>query len=71
MLQFQSSPHTMSKKSGNKKAKVTEGDSDVEIISRIDIIYQATKVVTRVEQEFKWGQIYHMIKDQDVPDVGL
>ena len=43
----------------------------MEILPRMEIIYEDTKAVTGVEPEFKWGQIYQMIKDQTVLDVGL
>ena len=57
------SPHSTMPKKGKKKAKAAEEDSDLEIMSRIEIIYEDTKVVTRAKLEFKWGQIYPMIKD--------
>ena len=43
-------------KKGKKKAKVVEEDSDVEIMLRIEIIYEDTKSVTGAELEFKWGK---------------
>ena len=71
MLQFQVSPHTMPKKSGKKEAKTTKVDSDVETISKMEIIYENNKAITRVEKEFKWDEIYHMIRDRNVPKAGL
>ena len=62
---------TIPKKSGKKKAKASEVDSDVEIISRIEITFEDTKAITRVDQEFKWGKIYQMIRDQNIPDASL
>ena len=50
----------MPNKRKNKKAKITEDDSNVEVMPRTEIIYEDTKAVTGAEQEFKWGQIYHM-----------
>ena len=64
-------PHTMPKKRWNKKDKATEGDSDVEIISMMEIIYEDTKDITGADQEFKWGEIYQIIRDQNAPDAGL
>ena len=61
----------MPKKRGKKKSKSTEGESYVEIISRMEIIYEDPKAVIGAEQEFKWGQIYHVIMEQNVPNVGL
>ena len=43
----------MPKKSGKKKDKETEVDSDVDIISRTAITFEDTKAITRADQEFK------------------
>ena len=69
-VQPQSASDTMPKK-GNKKAKVAKEESDLEIMARVEIIYEDTKSVTGAKMEFKWGQIYPMLQDQKVPDVGL
>ena len=58
-------------KKSKKKAKVADDELDIEITPRVEIIYEDNKYVTRVEPEFKWGEIYHMIQDQKVPDTGL
>ena len=71
VLQLQSSHHNIPKKGVKKKAKVHEEDSDVEIFPNIEIIYEDTKEAIGVEPEFKWGQIYHMIKEQSIPYAGL
>ena len=42
----------MPKKGGKKKAKVTEEDSDLEVLPRMEIIYEDMKVVIGAEQEF-------------------
>ena len=48
------------------------GDNlEVEIITKLDIIYEGTKDFNGVQPKFRWGQIYQMIKDQAVPDMGL
>ena len=66
------SPHTtLFQKKGKKKDKAAEEESDLEIMPMIDIIYEDTKAIIGAELEFKWGQIYPMIKDQKVPDVVL
>ena len=51
--------------------QATEEDLEVEVIMRVEIIYEYTKVVTGSEPEYRWGQIYQNIKDQTIPDVGL
>ena len=38
-------------------------DPEVEIITKLEIIYEDTKAFTGVDPEFRWGQIYQMIKD--------
>ena len=53
------------------KDQATGDDPDVEIVSKMEIIYEDMKSITGVELVFKWGQIYHMIKDKTVPDAGL
>ena len=47
----------MPKKRGKKKAKATEAGSDVEIISKIEIIYEDTKAITRADEESNWGEL--------------
>ena len=61
----------MPKKSGTNKSKANEVNSDVDIISRTKITFEDTKSNTGADQEFKWGEIYQMIIDQNVPDVDL
>ena len=69
-----SQPHSLDNtmpKKGKKKSKATKEDSDLEVMPKIELIYEYTKVVIGGEPEFKRGQIYPMIKNQKVPDVGL
>ena len=58
-------------KKGKKKAKVAEEESDLEIMPRVEIVYEDTKSVIGAEPKFKWGRIYPMLQDQKIPDVGL
>ena len=39
----------------NKKALVVEGESEVEIITKVEYIYEDTKDTTGVELDYKWG----------------
>ena len=48
-----------------KKALVAEGEPKVEYI------YEDTKATTRVELDYKWGEIYMMIANQNIPDLGF
>ena len=48
---------------------MVEGEPEVEIITKVEYIYEDTKASTRVEPDYKWGEIYRMIANQNVPDV--
>ena len=43
----------------------------IEIIIRVEVIYEDNKAVTIVEPEYKWGEIYRMISNWIILDVGL
>ena len=55
----------------NKKAPVVEGELEVEIITKVEYIYEDTKATTRVKPDYKWREIYRMIANKNVPDVGF
>ena len=61
----------MPKNGDRKKAKASEVNSYVEIVSRIRIKFEDTRSITGASLEFKWGETYQMIRYQNVPDVGL
>ena len=44
-----------------KKAPMVEGEPEVEIITKVEFIYEDTKATTGVEPDYKWGGIYRMI----------
>ena len=50
---------------------MVEGEPEVDIITKVEYIYEDTKASTRVEPDYKWGEIYRMIANQNVPDVGF
>ena len=54
-----------------KKAPVAEGEPDVEIITKVEYIYEDTRATIGVEPDYKWGEIYRMIANQNVPDPGF
>ena len=72
LLQLQLTLENMTKK-GKKKANIVDYESDVEITPtpRVEITYEDTKSITRAELEFKWGHIYHMLKEKKIPEAGL
>ena len=51
-----------------KKSPIAEGDPEVEIITKTEYIYEDTRATTGVEPDYKWGKIYKLISNQDVPD---
>ena len=63
--------HCKGDKRQKKKAPVAEGEPEVEIITKVEYIYEDTRATTRVEQDYKWGEIYQMISNQDVSDAGF
>ena len=54
-----------------KKAQAAEEDPEVEVITKVEVIYEDTKAIIGVEPEYKWGEVYRMISNQSVPDAGL
>ena len=54
-----------------KKAHVAEGEPDVEIITKVENIYKDIRDTTEVELDYRWGEIYRIISNQEVPDVGF
>ena len=51
-----------------KKAQVSKEEPGVEVITKVEVIYEDTKSITGVEPEYKWGEVYRMISNQSVPD---
>ena len=54
-----------------KKAQAAEEEPEVEIITRIEVIYEDNKAITGVDLEYKWGDVYRMISNQSVPEAGF
>ena len=54
-----------------KKAQATEEEPEVEIITRVEVIYEDTKAITWIDPEYKWEDIYRMISNQSVPEAGF
>ena len=50
---------------------MVEGEPEVEIITKVEYIYEDTKASTGVEPDYKWGEIYRMIANQNLLDAGF
>ena len=50
---------------------MAEEEPEVEIITKVEFIYEDTKATTGVEPDYKWGEIFRMISNQNVPDAGF
>ena len=50
---------------------MAEGEPEVEIITKSEFIYEDTKDTTRVEPDYKWGEIFRMISNENVLDAGF
>ena len=50
---------------------MVEEEPEVEVITRLEIIYEDTKATTRVEPNYKWGEIFRMISSQNILDAGF
>ena len=51
-----------------KKAPAAKGEPEVEIITKVEYIYEDTRATTGVEPEYKWGKIYRLISNKEVLD---
>ena len=51
-----------------KKAQAAKEEAEVEIVTKVEVIYEDTKATTWVEPEYKWGEVYRMISNQSVPE---
>ena len=47
---------------------MVEGELEVEIITKVEFIYEYTEASTRVKLDYKWGEISRMITNQNLPD---
>ena len=54
-----------------KKDPVDEGEPEVEIITKVEYIYEDTKSSTGIKPDYKWREIYRMIANQNIPDAGF
>ena len=50
---------------------MVEEEHEVEVITKIEYIYEDTKCISGVEPEYQWGEIYRLITCREVLDMGL
>ena len=50
---------------------MAEEEPEVEVITKVEFIYEDTKSTTGVEPKYKWGEIFRMISSQNVLDAGF
>ena len=50
---------------------MVEEEPEVEVITKMEYIYEDTKCISGVEPEYQWGEIYWLITRREVPDMGL
>ena len=48
-----------------------EEEPDVEIVTKVEYTYEETRCIVCVEPKYKWGGIYRLITNQEVPDTGF
>ena len=46
-----------------KKAQAAKEEPEVEVITKVEVIYEDTKAIIGVEPEYKWGEVYRMISN--------
>ena len=61
----------MFKKRSKRKEKEAKPESDVEVISMMKTKFDDTKAIIEVSPELKWGEIYKIIRDQNIPYVSI
>ena len=61
---------TMSKRQ-KKKAPVVEEEPEVDVVTKTKYVYEDTKCISSIEPEYQWGEIYILITQREVPDMGL
>ena len=50
---------------------MAEEELEVEVITKVEVIYEDTKATTGVEPKYKWREVYRMISSQSVPHAGF
>ena len=43
----------------------------MEVITRVEVFSEDTKAITRIEPEYKWGEVYRMTSSQSVPNASF
>ena len=48
-----------------------EEEPDFEIVTKVEYTYEDTRCIIGVEPEYKWGEIYRLITQREVPDTSF
>ena len=54
-----------------QKTQADEEELEVEVVTRVEVIYEDTKAITGVDLEYKWGEVYRMILNQSIPEASF
>ena len=54
-----------------KKSQAAKEEPEVEVINKVEVIYEDTKAITIVDPEYKWGEVYRMISRQTILDASF
>ena len=49
-----------------KKAPAVKEEPDIEVITKVEYIYEDTKCIIAVEPKYQWGEIYRLITRREV-----
>ena len=58
-------------KEAKEEAPVVEEEPKVEVVTKTEYIYEDTKCISRIEPEYQWGEVYRLITNKEVPNMGL
>ena len=44
-----------------KKAPMVKEEPEVEVVTKIEYIYEDTKCISGIDPEYQWGEVYRLI----------
>ena len=48
---------------------MVEEELEVEVVTKTEYIYEDTKIISSIEPEYQWGEVYRLITCREVPDM--